>query len=311
MVSPHTYKIRNYRPSDFDAYVDLHVAAEYIDRSGRCTSRQILRENLQRPLYDPEKDLFIAEAAGKMVGSLNITPEFITGRLLLDCLVHPDHRRRDLAKSLLERATQRARELPVTMIHISVLEDNTTARKALSKLGFVEVRQFLEMSLPISNLNLSDTSNKEFVLRHLQHGEEARLAEVQNRCFADTWGFNPNTPEEIAYALSLSGTSPKDAIILYDDDNPAGYCWTKINCIRSAATGEKTGRILMLGVDPDYRGRGISKLALRAGLSHLKDKGIGIVELTVDSENPAACSLYKSSGFRVLARSLYYERLVE
>ncbi len=311
MVSPHTYKIRNYRPSDFDAYVDLHVVTEQIDQSSRCTSRQILRENLQRPLYDPKKDLFIAEAAGKIVGFLNITPELITRRVLLDCMVHPEHRRQGLAKSLLERAMQRARELPVTVIHVSVLEDNTAAREALSRLGFTEVRQFLEMSLPISNLKPSDTPNKGLALRHLRRGEEAKLAEVQNSCFAGTWGFNPNTPEEIAYALSLSGTSVKDVVILYDYERPAGYCWTKINCAGRAATGEKRGRILMLGVDPDYRGRGIGKLALWAGLSSLKDKGMATVELTVDSDNPAACSLYRSAGFQVLTRNLYYERQLD
>ncbi len=311
MVNPHAYRIRNYRPSDFDQYVNLHIEAERIDRTRRCTSRHILQEYLNRPLYDPEKDLFIAEAAGKIIGLLNLTPELITRRVLLDCLVHPEHRRQGLAKSLLERAVQRARELSVAMIHISVLQDNAAAREVLSRLGFVEVRQLLEMSLPISNLKLPGTPSREFTVRHLQHGEEARLAELQNRCFADTWGFNPNTPEEIAYALSLSGTSAKDVVILYDDAKLAAYCWTKINCDRSAATGEKKGHILMLGVDPDYRGRGIGRLVLWAGVSYLKDKGIAIVELTVDSDNPAACSLYRSAGFQVLTRNLYYERQLD
>jgi len=310
-MSQQTYEIRNYRPSDFDGYADLRLAAERIDRSGRCPSRQMLRESLNRPFYDPVKDLFIAETAGKIVGFLSITPELIAGRLLLDCLVHPEHRRQGLAKSLLERAIKRARELPVTMIHISVLEGNAVAREALSRLGFAEVRQFFEMSLPISNLDLPDTPTGRLVLHHLRRGEEAGLAELQNRCFADTWGFNPNTPEEIAYALNLSGASEKDVAILYEDDRPVGYCWTRINRVGGRATGEEKGRILMLGVDPDYRGRGIGKLALRAGVSYLKDKGIATVELTVDSGNPAACSLYRSAGFQVLARSLYYERQLD
>jgi mycothiol synthase len=311
MVSPHTYKIRNYRPSDFDAYVNLHIETEHIDQAGRCTSRQVLREDLQRPGCDPEKDLFLAEAAGKIVGFLNITPELVTRRVLLYCLVHPEHRRKGLAKRLLEPATRRARELQTKVMHVSVSEENAYGREILSRLGFVEVRQLLEMSLPLGKLELPDTANSKFTVRHLQHGEEAGLAEVQNRCFADTWGFNPNTPEEIAYSLSLSGASAKDVVILYDDERPVGYCWTKISCAHSAETGQKKGRILMLGVDPDYRGRGIGRMALRAGLSYLKDKGVAVVELTVDSENPAAYSLYESSGFRVLTRSLYYEKPVD
>jgi len=311
MVSQQTYKIRNYRPSDFDEYVDLHIEAEKIDRSGRCTSRQMLQEYLERPLYNPEKDLFIAEASGKIVSFLNIKTEMITRRVLLDCLVHPQHRRKGLAKRLLEPATQRARELEVEVMHVNVLEANTAARETLSRLGFSIVRHFLEMRLSLSEAKLPDTLNSEFSLRYLKRGEEERLTNVQNRCFTDTWGFNPNTPQEIVYALRLSGASAEDVVLVYDGARPVGYCWTKIDCEKSAETGKEKGRIFMLGVDPDYRSRSIGKLALRAGLSYLKDKGVKMVELTVDSENLAACSLYKSFGFQVMARSLYYEKRID
>ena len=310
-MSQQTHEVRNYRPSDFDEYVNLHIEAEKIDRSGLCTSRQTLREYLERPLYNPEKDLFIAEASGRIVGFLNITPELIMRRVLLDCLVHPQHRRKSLAKRLLERVTQRARELEVEVMHVNVLEENTAAREILSRFGFSIVRQFLEMSLSLSEAKLPDTLSSEFTLRYLQRGEEERLTQVQNRCFTDTWGFNPNTPEEIAYALNLSGASAEDVILIYDGARPVGYCWTKINCEKSPETGKEKGRIFMLGVAPDYRSRGIGELALRAGLSYLEDKSIRVVELTVDSENLAAFSLYKSFGFQVTARSLYYEKKVD
>ena len=310
-MSQQTYKIRNYRPSDFDEYVNLHIEAEKIDRSGLCTSRQKLREYLERPLYNPEKDLFIAEASGRIVGFLNITPELIMRRVLLDCLVHPQHRRKSLAKRLLEQVTHRARELKVEVMHVNVLEENTTAREILSRSGFSIVRQFLEMNLSLSEAKLPDTLSSEFTLRYLQRGEEERLTQVQNRCFTETWGFNPNTPEEIAYALNLSGVSAEDVILICDDARPVGYCWTKLNCTKSVETGKEKGRIFMLGVDPDYRSRGIGRLALQAGLSYLEDKSIRAVELTVDNENLVAFSLYKSFGFQVTARSLYYEKKVD
>jgi ribosomal protein S18 acetylase RimI-like enzyme len=43
-------------------------------------------------------------------------------------------------------------------------------------------------------------------------------------------------------------------------------------------------------------------------LEDLKDKSVDIVELTVDSANPAACSLYESVGFEVFARTEWYEK---
>ncbi|HEY51402.1 MAG TPA: GNAT family N-acetyltransferase [Dehalococcoidia bacterium] len=306
-MSQQTYEIRNYRSSDFDGYVKLQLEAEKVDQSGRCTSRQVLQEYLHRPLYDPQKDLFIAEASGKIAGFLNIKSELITHRVLLDFLVHPEHRRKGLAKQLLDRAMPHIRGLKVDVMHASVLEENAVARKVLSKLGFNVIRHFLEMSLSLSDIELPDVRSNDFTMRHLQRGEEEKLAQLQNRCFADTWGFNPNTPEEIAYSLSLSDASPEDVVLIYDGERPAGYCWTKTNCERAAGKG----RILMLGVDLDYRGRGIGRLALLEGLSHLKDKGIGAVDLTVDSENLAAHSLYRSSGFQVRTRSLYYEKRID
>jgi ribosomal protein S18 acetylase RimI-like enzyme len=64
----------------------------------------------------------------------------------------------------------------------------------------------------------------------------------------------------------------------------------------------------MLGVDPDYRERGIGRIALLAGLNYLKSKGASIAEITVDSENKAARALYDSVGFRRWSGSLWYEK---
>ncbi len=66
----------------------------------------------------------------------------------------------------------------------------------------------------------------------------------------------------------------------------------------------------MLGVDPDYKGKGTGKRVLLAGLTHLKSKSLQVVELTVDSENKAARVLYRSVGFEVLRSSLWYEKVI-
>jgi mycothiol synthase len=66
----------------------------------------------------------------------------------------------------------------------------------------------------------------------------------------------------------------------------------------------------MLGVDPDYRDRGIGKRVLLAGLSHLKSKGLSIAELTVDCQNKEAYALYQSIGFKVQDNIRWYEKAV-
>ena len=64
----------------------------------------------------------------------------------------------------------------------------------------------------------------------------------------------------------------------------------------------------MMGVDPNYRGKGLGKAVLLAGLTYLKGKEIKLAQLTVDSENKAACSLYKSVGFETRSTTVWYEK---
>ena len=310
-MSYFSYTVRNYRPSDFEDYVKLNVEVEELEPSGRCLSPQVLSENLDRPNYSPEQNMFVVEITDKIIGFIDVTPELITGRVLIDCLIHPEHRRRGLAKELLTYALRRARELKAKVAHVNIKQDNVVAKRVLSRLSFQVVRQFLELRLSLAEVHLPEVTHHNYTSRHLQPGEEDKLAQIQNRCFADTWGYNPNTPEEIAYSLNLSHCSPEDVILVYERDKLIGYCWTMINRETEAANGEKKGRIFMLGVDPDYRGKGIGKMALQAGLAYFKNKGVRVIELTVDSENKAALALYRSAGFKTWTSSLYYEKTIE
>jgi mycothiol synthase len=67
----------------------------------------------------------------------------------------------------------------------------------------------------------------------------------------------------------------------------------------------------MLGVAPNYRGKGIGRELMIIGLTRLRERGLKVAELTVDSENEAACALYESLGFEVQARTLWYEKPVD
>ena len=64
----------------------------------------------------------------------------------------------------------------------------------------------------------------------------------------------------------------------------------------------------MIGVNPKYRGEGLGKITLTAGLCRLKDHGVHIAELTTDSKNTAAKKLYDSMGFKRHCILLWYEK---
>ena len=308
-MSNSPYTIRNYQPADFNKYVLLHTEAEKLEPAGRCVSPQVVAEQLGRPNYSPDQDLFIVEIDEDIVGYMDVKPELTIGRVILDCWVHPEHRRRGLATKLLGYATNRTKELGAKVAHVNIMEDNVVAERVLCRLGFNLVRRFLKLRLGIADVCWADINQAALGCRYLQHGEEVELTQLQNRAFAGTWGYNPNTVEEITYKTNLSNCSPEDVVLACDGDKVVGYCWTQVAC-KGGVPSERKGQIFMLGLDPDYRGKGIGKKILLAGLAHLKSRSLQVAELTVDSENKVACALYKSIGFKVQTSTFWYEKVI-
>jgi len=297
------YIIRNYQPTDFDDYVLLCREAENMRPSGHPVSPQIVAEWLNWPEYSAEKDLFIVEINGDIIGCLDLRPEPGIGRVILDGYLRPGHRRKGLARELLARAMKRARELGAKVAHVNIPEDNEVAKNVLSRLGFNRVKRFHKLKLDMARLDGPEAEKAIQQCRYLNCGEEDVLTRIQNRSFAGTWGYNPNTPETISYYIRLGGFSPEKVILACEENNVIGYCWTEI-------VGKGEGEIHMLGTDPDYRGKGTGRRALLAGLAYLRSKGVQVARLTVDSENIEAWGLYKSIGFELIKSSLWYEKTV-
>ncbi|GAG77488.1 unnamed protein product, partial [marine sediment metagenome] len=167
-----SYTIRNYIPDDFDKYLQLKVESEQLDPSGRFISAQDLSDNLGRPNFAPQKDLFFAEFNGKLVGYLSVILEPGIQRALLECMVHPRHRRKGLATKLFSSSMQRAKESGVRTAQISVLENNSAAKSLLIKLEYQFIRNFFEMKLDINNTRLPAARQGPTTSRMLRPGEE-------------------------------------------------------------------------------------------------------------------------------------------
>lgn len=304
------YTIRNYRPADFDKFVRLVTEAGKLEPTEGGLSPKVVAERLNWPNYVPEQDLFLIETAGNFVGYMDVTPELSIGRVILECWVHPEHRRRGLAARLLGLATQRARKLGARAAHVNVARDNKVAQSVLLGSGFKCVRRFIELRLDMARLSGPDAARAAQMCRQLKPGEEDKLARVQNRAFAGSWGYDPNTLETITHRINLSTGSPQDIIIAAEGGEVIGYCWTEVTGEGEATGSQRKGRIYMIGVDPDYRGRGVGKRVLLAGLAYLKGKRVPVTELTVDSDNEAALALYRSIGFKLQTSSLWYEKIL-
>ena len=305
-----SYTVRNYRSSDYESYVNFKTVAAKLLSDEENGTPEAIREIRHRPGYCPEQDLLVAIASGEIIGATEIVPELASGRVILNYFILPEHAGLGPEEPLFNRATRRGKEMGAKAARVNIKQDNATARRILPELGFRQVKRYLEMKLSLAKVKIPDAAGGAYSVEHLHLGDEEALARLQNRSFTDNWEYNPNTAQEIAEHLDQSRSLPEDVLLIYDAGKPAGYCWTKIEDGTGSKEG-KTGRIHMLGVDRDYRHRGLGKIALFGGLSYLKSRGVGVVELTVDSDNTGALRLYRSAGFKEWASSLWYEKKID
>jgi ribosomal protein S18 acetylase RimI-like enzyme len=167
-----SYTIRNYSPGDFDRYLGLQVESEQLDPSGRFISARGLSDNLGRPNFAPQKDLFVAESDGKLIGYLSVTLEPGIQRALLDGFVHPLHRRKGIATELFSSGLRRVKESGIKSAQASVSEANASARGFLNRLGFTFIRYFFEMRLDMNSSRLPVAGQGATASRGLKPGEE-------------------------------------------------------------------------------------------------------------------------------------------
>ena len=62
----------------------------------------------------------------------------------------------------------------------------------------------------------------------------------------------------------------------------------------------------VIGVDPDYQGRGLGVTTTLLGLRHLRARGVQTVTLYVDGDNEAAIATYHRLGFERSAVDVMY-----
>jgi mycothiol synthase len=305
------YTIRNYREADFDALVRLHAEAERVDRGGYFVSPRMLAERMNHPRYRPGTNLIVIESQRTVVGYTHVMEELEIGRAVLDYLVHPEHRRKGAATALLSRALRHSETLGVKAAHAGASETNVPAREFLIRLGFRFERRQLELELDLHSCAIEDAEAPHLVVRPLRTDEMQTITDLQNRAFEGSWGYNPNTEEEVTYRIRPTSCFAEHVILALESGRAVGFCWTTRCREEDGLLGARRGRIHMLGVDPRVRNRRVGRAVLSAGLAHLRDLGVRFADLTVDSHNSPALSIYGTMGFRIRSSTAWYEKRLE
>ena len=303
--------IRNFSWNDFDAVFVTRAAVTGISDADAEEERSHFRARLELPGADPLDNVFIAEQSGEFVGGAIAAVEPAIDRAVGEFGVIESAQGRGIGRLLLARLERRAREAGVAVHQVNVHHTNTRLRSFMDAAGYSQIRIFNELKYRPAPAYLEGDYRplpEGVSLRPFVSGaDEAALANVQNAAFEGSFGFAPNTPEQIAGYVEMRG-APDDILIAEDSSGDViGYVWTSVTESKDDS-GESTGMIEMTGVLPSQRGRGVGSAVIAAGLRYLRERGVSVIDLEVDGENVSARRIYKDLGFKKMGEQFWYEK---
>jgi mycothiol synthase len=299
-VRSHFLPVRNFTWNDLPALLEFVGKVQAKTEHDRKFRQQDFKETLGLPGLEPEENCLLLEEEGQIQGGCLIFPELPISRAVLALDVAPDIVGGPSEGELLRRAVERCREMGAQVAHICLGHDSPR-NKLLEKEGFHLARVYWDMLWQHETVPEVEPPAG-FTIRSFQPGDAEALTEVQNAAFSGSWGFSPNTLEQIEYRSSMSNTPHQGILFLVNGDRVAAYCWTHI----APANGKTRGIIGMIGVAPDYRGLGVSKPILSASMGYLKSIRVDDIGLHVDGNNAPAIRLYASMGFSKVGELHWY-----
>jgi mycothiol synthase len=219
----------------------------------------------------------------------------------LEYVVDPRHRRPDLgiARTLLDAAVGLVAEAGGGHVHMWVPKPTETSDRLAASIGLHRGRELCQLRRPLPvNENatvdpLVGKASSVEVRPFIVGQDEATWLEVNNRAFH--WH-----PEQGGWDLETLRNreeqpwfDPAGFLLHERDGKLAGFCWTKVHADHDPPLGE----IYVVAVDPGFRGLGLGRALVLAGLDHLARQGLSTGMLYVDSDNAGALRLYEDLGF--------------
>lgn len=304
MASGAKILVRRFIWEDLEAVTHIFNEINGIANSEKAYDLQFMKQFLAQPSCNPEENCFLAECDGSIAGFVLIAPEPPISRSVASGGVLKIYRNQGIGRMLLKTAIDHSKQLQLAVLHVETMVDGAAARHILESEGFNEVKSYWQMRWEGDQAPSAELPDGLWLRTFVLNQDEATLTELQNLAFGENWGFSPNTLEEIHARVRLDRCDPEGIIFIIDGDRPAGYNWTLISSNGTASTGF----ISMTGVHPDYRGRGMGRAVVAAGMEYLHAKGVDGIELEVDSVNPPARELYLKLGFKKIGQTIWYEK---
>jgi mycothiol synthase len=282
------YRVRPFEPSDAPAVLELELASfDLAPVPG--ASRAEVAWMVDRMALVPDSTL-VAVENDRVVGQCTPRVDSLT--------VHPDYRRHGHGRRLVEAA--RAHVARTGLTELSLWGDRTRPDAAgfIDALGATYRSSLWQFLLPADRPVPAAVFPADVVVRPIRPGtDDPAFVALINRAFDDH-------PSPLSWPLGYiseiharADFDPAGVLLVAPADEPERL----IGCCRTLElpgdNGRRRGEVGIVGLLPEWRGRGLGRQLLRWGIGYLRSVGFSEIELSVEARNERALGLYREEGF--------------
>jgi ribosomal protein S18 acetylase RimI-like enzyme len=215
--------------------------------------------------------------------------------------VHPDARGRGLGTELVERSEEWARRKGFGTLHAVVYGRDDAGHALLRGRGYREVRRFFELVMDLDRPPAAPSPPAGVRIAPFELSDARTFHDTIVDAFRGEWGFAPMSFEEWR-RRRVDEADTSLYFLAWDGAEAAGA----IRCVTPSSTD---GFVGALGVREAWRRRGLGEALLLHAFAEMQRRGLAVVRLGVDSENPTgATRLYERVGMAIATEDVVYER---
>jgi mycothiol synthase len=246
----------------------------------------------------PVRNLLLRDPDGELAGYAHLDVTDAVEGSSAELAVRPAYRRRGYGRLLVEGLLARS---PDGRMRLWAHGRHPAAEALALGMGFERSRVLwqLRRSLhaPLGQADLPDG----VTVRPFRPGQdEDAWIRLNNRAFKGHPDQGEWTVDDVMRRENESWFDPAGFFLAERDGELVGFHWTKVHGSDPSPDShghEPIGEVYVLGIDPDYQGKGLGAALTLVGLRYLRARGLAQVMLYVDESNPRAIALYERLGF--------------
>lgn len=302
-----SFTIRHYVPEqDLSPLSRLLTEIESMDHDGEETSEEYLRSMNEWPNFDPDQNVWVAEADGLLVGYGQILPR-PESHSSIYVVVHPAHRRTRLGSKLLSLALSRARETQSKNILVYANGHNTATNAFLQHHSFEVAGTSGTMVAPVGDLPPAKIPPGFSLRRYPELGNPQIVVQALDTCYRGMVGHRQNV-------------TSADRYINYHGEEGIHLLFNERDTLIGVCAGKPQGKADERGISDlldapgfikEYRHRGLQRFLTLAVMNWLRGNSSRPITLEYWGDEEEAIEVYRSLGFELVNQQITYHKELE